>query len=207
MITCCICNKKIGRKEEGHIFSHKYNNLTVCEKCHNAKEKLKVNVDGNIENIQQNRKYFEELLYIGIVHTNAKEPLQMLLKEAENAEKVSLQYRFRNKDLLITTGTNFEGYKIVNYLNVLNTEMVLNIGMFSELGGEICDISGKTNNIVAQKISDAKEEVLELLKNKASANGANGLLGVEFAVINLIENMLVISATGTAVRLQKYEEK
>ena len=192
MITCCICNKKIGRKEEGHIFSHKYNNLIVCEKCHNAKEKLKVNVDGNIEDIQQNRKYFEELLYIGIVHTNAKEPLQMLLKEAENAEKVSLQYRFRNKDLLITTGTNFEGYKIVNYLNVLNTEMVLNIGMFSELGGEICDISGKTNNIVAQKISDAKEEVLELLKNKASENGANGLLGVEFAVINLIENMLVI---------------
>ncbi|MBP3351447.1 MAG: heavy metal-binding domain-containing protein [Lachnospiraceae bacterium] len=207
MITCCICNKKIGRKEEGHIFSHKYNNLIVCEKCHNAKEKLKVNVDGNIEDIQQNRKYFEELLYIGIVHTNAKEPLQMLLKEAENAEKVSLQYRFRNKDLLITTGTNFEGYKIVNYLNVLNTEMVLNIGMFSELGGEICDISGKTNNIVAQKISDAKEEVLELLKNKASENGANGLLGVEFAVINLIENMLVISATGTAVRLQKCEEK
>ena len=207
MITCCICNKKIGRKEEGHIFLHKYNHLIMCEKCHNAKEKLKVNVDGKLEDIQKNRKYFEELLYIGIVHTNAKEPLQMLLKEAENAEKVSLQYRFRNKDLLITTGTNFEGYKIVNYLNVLNTEMVLNIGMFSELGGEICDISGKTNNIVAQKISDAKEEVLELLKNKASENGANGLLGVEFAVINLIENMLVISATGTAVRLQKCEEK
>lgn len=207
MVTCCICNKKIGHKEETHIFSNKYNQLLLCEKCNAAKDKLKVNYDGKIEDIQKNRKYFEELLYIGIVHKNAKEPLQILLNEADNAEKESLKYRFRNKELLITTGSCFEGYKIINYQNIINAELVLNIGMFSELGGEICDISGKTNNIVAQKIADAKEEVLELLKNKASENGANGLLGVKFEIANLIENMLVISVIGTAVKLQKYEEK
>jgi len=205
MITCCICNKKIGRKEEGHMFSNKHNQLFLCEKCHSAKEKLQVNTEGKIEEIQKNRKYFEELLYIGIVHVSAKEPLQNLLKEAENAEKESIQYRFKNKNLLCTTGNSFEGYYIAEYLDVINTELVLNIGMFSELGGEICDISGKANNIVAQKISDAKEEALELLKNRATEKGGNGLLGVRFDVINLIENMLVISASGTAVRIHKKE--
>lgn len=205
MITCCICNKKIGRKEEWHTFSNKYSQLIMCEKCHVAKEKLRVNLEGNIEDIQKNRKYFEELLYIGIVHANAKEPLRMLLKEAENAESESMQYRVRNKNLLITTGNNFEGYKIIEYLDIVNTEVVLNIGMFSELGGEICDISGKTNSIVAQKITNAKEETLEALKNKAAEKGANGLIGISFSVISLIENMMVVSATGTAVCIQKME--
>ena len=90
-------------------------------------------------------------------------------------------------------------------MNIVNTEVVLNIGIFSELGGEICDISGKTNSIVAQKISDAKEETLEALKNKAAEKGANGLIGISFSVISLIENMMVVSATGTAVCIQKME--
>ncbi len=205
MTVCCICNKKIGRKDDCYIFSHKYSQLIMCERCHIAKEKLQVNMDGKIEEIQKNRKYFEELLYIGIVHTNAKEPLKMLLKEAENAEKESMQYRFKNRNLLITTGSGFDGYKIVDYLDLISTEVVLNIGIFSELGGDICDISGKTNSIVAQKICDAKEEALEMMKNKASEKGAGGLLGVSFKVINLIENMLVISAIGTAVQIQKLE--
>jgi len=205
MIACCICNKKIGRHEEGHVFSHKYSQLLLCDKCYGAKEKLQVNSEGKIDDIQRSRKYFEELLGIGIVNKLAKEPLQNLLKEAEEAEKESMRYRFKNKELLVTTGTFFEGYKITEYLDILSTEVVLNIGMFSELGGEICDISGKTSTIVAQKLTDAKEEALELLKNKASEKCAGALLGIQYGMQNLIENMLVISATGTAVRIQKAE--
>lgn len=205
MITCCICNKKIGRHEEGHIFSNKYSQLVLCNKCHDVKEKLRVNSEGKLEDIQKSRKYFEELLYIGIVNKQAREPLQNLLKEAEDAEKESLRYRFKNRDLLVTTGTTFEGYRITEYLDVLSSEVVLNIGMFSELGGEICDISGKTNLIVAQKLTDAKEEALELLKNKAAEKCAGALLGIQYGMQNLIENMLVVSATGTAVRIQKIE--
>ena len=203
MITCCICNKKIGRNDQQHIFSNKYSQLVMCTKCHGVKENLGVNSEGRIEEIQRSRKYFEELLYIGIVNKSAREPLQALLKEAENAEKESIRYRYRNRELLVTTGNSFEGYQITEYLDVLNAEVVLNIGVFSELGGEICDISGKANSIVAQKLSDAKEEALELLKNKASEKCAGALLGVQYNMLNLVENMLVISATGTAVRIQK----
>ena len=207
MISCCICNKKIGRHEEGHIFSNKYNQLVLCEKCQGAKEKLRVNEEGKIDDIQRSRKYFEELLYIGIVNKTAREPLQKLLNEAGEAEKESMRYRFKNRGLLVTTGNCFEGYEIIEYLDVLSAEVVLNIGMFSELGGEICDISGKTNSIVAQKLTDAKEEALELLKNKASEKCAGALLGIQYGMLNMIENMIVISATGTAVRVQKIEPK
>lgn len=203
MLTCCICNKKIGRNDKQHIFSNKYSQLMMCEKCHGAKENLKVNNEGRIDEIQRSRKYFEELLYIGIVNKTVREPLQTFLKEAEEAEKESLRYRYKNRELIVTTGNSFEGYRITEYLDILCAEVVLNIGVFSELGGEICDISGKANSIVAQKLNDAKEEALELLKNKASEKCAGALLGVQFGMLNLVENMLVISATGTAVRIQK----
>lgn len=206
MISCSICNKRIGRKQESYSFSHKYNQLLLCEKCNNAKEKLQVNYEGKIEDIQKSRKYFEELLYIGIVNPLAREPLQLLLKGADEAEKESIRYRFKNNALLTTTGNNFEGYKIIEYLGLVTSEVVLNIGVFSELGGEICDISGKANNIVAQKISDAKEEAIEQLKNKASQIGGNSLLGVMYGMSNLVENMLIISASGTVVRIQRITE-
>lgn len=205
MQVCCICNKKIGRHEEVHVFSNKYNQILICEKCHHAKEKLQVNSEGKIEDIQKSRKYFEELLYIGIVNKVAREPLQRVLKEAEDAEKESIRYRFKNRNLLVTTGTTMEGYVITEYIDILSAEVVLNIGIFSELGGEICDISGKANSIVAQKISDAREEALELLKNRASEKCAGAILGVQYNMMNLIENMLVISVSGTAVRIQKRE--
>lgn len=203
MATCCICNKRLGRHEEAHAFSHKYNQLLLCEKCDSAKNRLRVNQEGKIEEIQKSRKYFEELLYIGIVNKEAKDPLQRLLKEAEEAENESIRYRFKNRDLLVTTGSGFEGYEITEYMDVLNVEVVLNMGMFSELGGEICDISGKANSIVAQKISDLKEEALELLKNKAAVQGAGAVLGISFTMMSLIENMLIVSASGTAVRIQR----
>lgn len=102
-----------------------------------------------------------------------------------------------------TTGYNFEGYRIVSYMDVISEEIVLNTGIFSELGGQISDISGKTNDIVAQKLNEAKEQALENLKKQAVLEGGNAVIGVSYEMLNLLENMIVVSANGTAVEIEK----
>lgn len=203
MQTCCICNKKIGRQETGHIFSPKYNQLILCDKCYVNKQNLQTNFEGKVDGIQKSRQYFEDLLYIGMVATAAREPLQLALKEAEEAQRESLRYRYKNRNIMSTTGYNFEGYRIVSYMDVISEEIVLNTGIFSELGGQISDISGKTNDIVAQKLNEAKEQALENLKKQAVLEGGNAVIGVSYEMLNLLENMIVVSANGTAVEIEK----
>lgn len=203
MAVCCICNKKLGRHVEGHMFSSKYNDLILCDTCHANKEKLCVNTNGDIEVIQKSRQYFEDYLSIGMVAVEAREPLKELLLEAEAAEKESLKYRFKNKSFMATTGEGFEGYRIVAYKDVVDAEVVLSTNAFTSLGGQISDISGKTNGMVTQKISDAKDDALEALKQKAALEGGNAIIGVRYGMMNLLDNMLVVSASGTSVVIEK----
>lgn len=203
MQTCCICKKKLGRQEAEHIFSAKYSQLLMCNKCYEHKQNLQINMEGEVEGIQKSMQYFEDLLYIEMVAAAAREPLQQALKEAEEAQKESLKYRYKNRSFLATTGYNFEGYRIVAYKDVISGEIVLNTGVFSELGGQISDISGKTNHIVAQKLNEAKEQALEHLKQQAALVGGNAVIGVNYEMLNLLENMIVVSANGTAVEIEK----
>ena len=203
MAVCCICNKKLGRHATVYVFSAKYSQLALCEECYMNKQNLQVSTEGEIEKIQKSRLYFEDYLSIGMVAASATEPLKEALKEAEAAEKESLRYRRRNKSFPATTGNSFEGYRIVSYLDVVSGEVVLNTGALTELGTQICDISGKTNDIVAHKLNMAKEEALERLKQKAVMEGANAVLGVAYEISMLMESMIVISVSGTAVLAEK----
>ncbi|MBQ6695571.1 MAG: heavy metal-binding domain-containing protein [Lachnospiraceae bacterium] len=203
MIVCCICGKKLGRNVEGHAFSAKYNQLRLCNTCHTNQENLRVNTEGNIEVIQKSKEYFEDYLYMKLVAASAREPLQQLLQGTEEAIRESLRYRYKNKSIPATTGNGFEGYRMTDYKGVISGEVVLNVNALTELAGQISDISGKTNSIVEQKISDAKEEALENLKQKAVLEGGNAVLGVSFCITNLLDNMLLVSANGTAVVVEK----
>lgn len=42
------------------------------------------------------------------------------------------------KDILMTSGYNFEGYTISNYLGVYSGECALGTGFLSTLGGKFC---------------------------------------------------------------------
>ncbi len=203
MIVCCICGKKLGRNVEGHTFSAKYNQLRLCDTCYTYKENLRVNTEGNIEVIQKSQEYFEDYLYMKLVADAAKEPLQRLLQGSEESIQESLRYRYKNKSIPATTGNSFEGCRIIEYKGVISGEVVLNVNALSDLAGQISDISGKTNTIVAQKMSDAKEDALENLKQKVVLEGGNAVVGVTYCITNLLDNMILVSANGTAVVLEK----
>jgi len=53
------------------------------------------------------------------------------------------------------------------------------------------------------KLSEAKEIVQDKLIVKAIEFGANALIGVDFDMMSLGNNVLVVSVNGTAVKVEK----
>lgn len=202
MTTCCICNKKLGRHDKSHVFSAKYAELILCERCNEQKLKLQVNTEGNLEEIRDSRQYFEDYLAINMVTAAARTPLQDALKLSREAEEESLKYQRKNRNFPATTGDMLEGYRIVEYRDVVSGEVVLGTGAFTELGQQISDITGKTCETIAGKINAAKEQALFNLKHRALLEGGNAVIGVSYNVVNLADNMLVVSANGTAVYVE-----
>ena len=207
MAVCCICNKKIGRHDNSYVLSTKYAELILCDGCNVQKQKLQVNTEGNLETIRESRQYFEDYLAINMVAVPAKEPLRSLLQASKEAEEESLKYQRKNRSLLATTGYSLEGYRIVEYRDVVSGEVVLGTGSYTELGRQISDITGKTCEIIAGKINAAKEQALFNLKHRAMLEGGNAVIGVSYNVVNLADNMLVVSAYGTAVYIESNMDK
>lgn len=53
------------------------------------------------------------------------------------------------------------------------------------------------------KIAIAKAKAMENLKHKALNMGTNAIIGVDFDLMTLSNNMIVVSVNGTAVKIEK----
>lgn len=111
----------------------------------------------------------------------------------------SLKMKEMIQSHLITTGYNFDGYKIVKYINIVQSEIVLGTGFFSEISATVSDALGTTSTAMANKLLQAKREVKYILIQKSIRMGANATIGIDFDITTLRNNILVVSATGTAV--------
>lgn len=102
-----------------------------------------------------------------------------------------------------TTGYNFEGFQIKEYKDIVSGEVVLGTGFLSEIGADIKDLFGKNAKGFEGKIAQAKTEALYSIKEKALRLGANALIGIDFDIMTIGANMIVVSANGTAVFIQR----
>ena len=65
-----------------------------------------------------------------------------------------------NKKMLMTSGYNFEGYTITEYLGVFSGECALGTGFLSSLGAGISDFLGTNSKMYSNKLKEAKEELI-----------------------------------------------
>lgn len=127
-----------------------------------------------------------------------------LRKKWWDEQKEALLLAERNrKDFKCTTGYNFEKYEITDYKEIVSGEIVLGTGIISELGGEINDLFGTTASGYQGKLAQAKNTALHIIRDKALSLGANALIGIDFDIMTIANNMIVVSANGTAVVIEK----
>ncbi len=105
--------------------------------------------------------------------------------------------------MLITTTNVVEGRPVQEYLGVINAQSIIGANIFKDIFAGLRDVFGGRSKTYERVLEQAKEDALRELAEKAQSLGANGVVGVDldFETIGGGGSMLMVIATGTAVRL------
>jgi uncharacterized protein YbjQ (UPF0145 family) len=102
--------------------------------------------------------------------------------------------------MILTTTPTVEGYQIAPYHGIVVGEAILGANLFRDVFAGITDIIGGRSGAYEQALGEARTTALAELEDRAPALGANAVVGVDLDY-EVINNMLMVSASGTAVTL------
>ena len=107
-----------------------------------------------------------------------------------------------NHKMLMTSGYNFEGYTITEYLGVFSGECALGTGFLSSLGAGISDFLGTNSKMYSNKLKEAKSYAMEQLQRQVVAAGGNAIIGLDIDYVSFSSDIMGVITTGTAVKLK-----
>lgn len=102
--------------------------------------------------------------------------------------------------MIVTTTPSVEGYHIADYRGIVTGEAIMGANIVRDIFASITDIVGGRSGAYEAKLGDAREAALNEMQDRARAKGANAVVGVDLDY-EVINNMLMVSASGTAVVL------
>ena len=106
--------------------------------------------------------------------------------------------------MLMTTTNTIEGRRILEYKGLVAGEAILGANLFKDLFASIRDIVGGRSSSYEKVLNDARQTALTDLSDRASALGANAIVGIDidYETVGANGSMLMVSASGTAVRIE-----
>ncbi len=105
--------------------------------------------------------------------------------------------------MIVTTTPSVEGHRIAAYRGIVVGEAIMGANLVRDLFASITDIVGGRSGAYETKLQDARETALAELEAKASARGANAVVGVDLDYEVVGDSMLMVSASGAAVSIEK----
>lgn len=102
--------------------------------------------------------------------------------------------------MIVTTTPSVEGYQIAEYKGIVVGEAILGANIIRDVFAGITDILGGRSGAYEQELGKAREVALQEMEDRARTKGANAVVGVDLDY-EVINNMLMVSASGTAVVL------
>lgn len=107
--------------------------------------------------------------------------------------------------MIITTTPSIEGNPVDEYLGIVSGEAILGANIFRDLFAGIRDIVGGRSGAYEEELRKAKEIALQEMQNNAQMLGANAILSIDldYETVGSNGSMLMVTASGTAVRLEK----
>lgn len=106
--------------------------------------------------------------------------------------------------MILTTSNNIEGKQIKEYLGIEFGEVITGVNFVKDFMAGIRDIIGGRSKTYEDELIRAREDALEELKKRAAAKGANAVIGIDidYEVLGANASMLMVTASGTAVRYE-----
>ncbi len=106
--------------------------------------------------------------------------------------------------MLYTTTSLLQGREVEAYLGVVFGDSVLGVNVFKDILGGLRDIVGGRSGTYERELGSARDVAMQNLTAQAQALGADAILGIDidYEVLGSNNGMLMVTASGTAVRLR-----
>ncbi len=102
--------------------------------------------------------------------------------------------------MIVTTTHDLQGQTIREYLGIVVGESILGTNIFRDIGAALRDVVGGRSGAYEKKMQEAREIAIKEMVEKAEALGANAVVGVDIDYETVGNNMMMVSASGTAVK-------
>jgi uncharacterized protein YbjQ (UPF0145 family) len=103
--------------------------------------------------------------------------------------------------MIVTTTPTIEGQPVSDYLGIVTGEAIMGANIVRDLFATITDVVGGRSGAYEQKLADARQIALEEMQDAAARLGADAVVGVDLDYEVVRQGMLMVTASGTAVRL------
>ncbi len=106
--------------------------------------------------------------------------------------------------MIVTTTPTVEGRKIVEYRGIVFGEVVSGVDFVKDFAAGLTNFFGGRSGSYEGELIDARESALNEMMQRASSLGANAVIGVDvdYEVLGQANNMLMVTASGTAVVIE-----
>jgi uncharacterized protein YbjQ (UPF0145 family) len=106
--------------------------------------------------------------------------------------------------MILTTTGHIENREIAEYKGIVFGEVITGINFFKDIGAGLRNIFGGRSQGYEEELSQAREQALEEMAQRAKALGCQAVVGVkmDYEVLGADNGMLMVTCSGTAVRLR-----
>lgn len=205
MKNCCICGNTLNILKGSSVVNFQNDKYEMCDIC--TKNRIKLTSD-NILKVKEAKEYFEKNINS---ENNDGRARELIISYIDKANSIANNYIEPlevklYKNFKLTSGYNYEGYNIIEYVDVISTSVVLGTGFKSEVNASISDFWGEESKDFAIKMDKAKTSARDKLIKQALKENSNAIIGMKYDMFTIGTNMMAVSASGTAVRIEKIEK-
>lgn len=106
--------------------------------------------------------------------------------------------------MIITTTPYVEDKKIREYQGIVFGEVITGVNFIKDFGAGIRDFIGGRSQGYEDELTEARDEALQELEDRARAMGADAVIGMkmDYEVLGTSGSMLMVTCSGTAVKFE-----
>lgn len=106
--------------------------------------------------------------------------------------------------MIVTTTNNIEGKRILEYKGIVCGEVISGVDFIKDFAAGLTNFFGGRSKSYEDELIRAREGAIEELKHRAQSLGANAVIGIDidYEVLGQGGNMLMVTASGTAVLVE-----
>ena len=105
--------------------------------------------------------------------------------------------------MIVTTTPSVEGRRITEYKGVVFGEVIAGVNFVKDFVAGLSNFFGGRSGTYEEDLINARQQALAEMEQRAAPLGADAVVGVDidYEVLGADNGMLMVTASGTAVRL------